>query len=139
MNFSKDNMFNVVGDFIDEGTKIKTKFPEIWRYDAELEYCRSLLNSEMTQTMIKQRFYQSKLSHYNTFADYIKSQDITTLNYKFPTPTKKRKRTKRCHQCGGTEFFVKDGILNCKRVPREHSQKHSTRSSVSQWRTAFSR
>ncbi len=124
MSFQKNGINNTIVDLIQEGEKIRAKYPEIWKYESELAFCKTLLNSGMTPTMIQQTFYSSKLARYDSFADYIKSQDITTLNYKFPTIIKKAKRSKRCPFCGGEKFNIsKEGVFVCLSCGSELPQK----------------
>ena len=82
---------NLVTEYINQGEKIKQKFPEIWHYESVLEDLKKLINNaNISDLMVKNEFYKMEISTYNDFPSFIKAKDISTISYKFPTVIKKK-------------------------------------------------
>lgn len=113
-----------VKKYIHEGETIKLKLPHIWKYDDELESLKRLIdNTNLPEIMIADRFRSMKISNFNTFAEYIKHEDITTISVTFPTVIKTSVNLIRCSDCHNVITSMKDGQSYCEHCKKIIAQK----------------
>ena len=111
-------MSDIISIFIGQAEQIKTTKPEIWnqQFENDLSKLHVIANNYMMDpTDAMGEFNKLKLSVYPSFGEYIKSQSISAIGYKFTTTAKQTKRKKKCFNCGCMNFEYSDGgIYKCK-------------------------
>ena len=101
---------------ISQGEQIKTTKPEIWlpQFDEDLKNLRKIYNTYLIDPNdADNQFRKMIISQYSSFGEYVKSQNINAVKYKFAATLKESKRKKKCLNCGCTDFEYNGDTYTC--------------------------